>query len=99
MSDVTDLSPIIKATKMQKKAALNGIGICDKNEAAEKILDDAVNLNAFMSCGYDIEKNTGEIIFDVINIARILGISAEAALHETCRKFLEEASKNEEGKA
>lgn len=96
MSDVTDLSPIIKASKMQKKAALSQIGVLDKHDAAKKVVEDAADLYARSISGADAEKSGGEILFDAINLMRILGISAEAALHEKCREFLNEAAGEDE---
>ena len=91
MNDATELSPVVRTTKMQKKAALDGLGINDKAQAIEKLIGDIGRLCAQATNDADTEISGGDTLFSVINLLRLCGVSAEAALHAANRRFLEQA--------
>lgn len=88
MNDATLLSPIVRAGKMQKKAALAGKGINDAKQAADKLISDMGEFCARAISGQDCEQAGGDVIFDAVNVMRINGASAECALHDACRRFV-----------
>lgn len=91
MNDATELSPVVRAAKMQKKAALENIGDNDAKAAVDKLIYDMGRFCGDAINGADTETSGGDVMFDAINVLRVCGVSAEAALHAACRRFLQRA--------
>jgi len=84
------LPALIRAVKLQKRAARAGFDWDDYRPVFEKIHEELNELQDEIDAGSPIERMTdelGDILFAVSNLARHLGIDPEAALRGTNRKF------------
>lgn len=84
------LPPMMRAMKLQKKAATIGFDWPDHRGGLEKTREELSELEAAISGGdpVQVEKELGDLIFSVINLARLLGVEPESALLGTSEKFI-----------
>ncbi|MGI6308094.1 MAG: nucleoside triphosphate pyrophosphohydrolase [Dethiobacteria bacterium] len=85
-----ELSALMKAQKVQKKAAEVGFDWPDVNGVVEKLYEEARELDAAQKAGdrLQIEEEIGDLFFALVNLARFLEINAEIALSLTVDKFI-----------
>ena len=96
---------LIKAYRMQEKAANVGFDWDSPDGAWEKLHEEIAEVEAEMKSGNNenCEKEFGDLIFSLVNVARLNGINPDNALEMTNAKFrsrfgyVEERSK-EQGK-
>lgn len=97
------LPALIRAHKVQKKAAKVGFDWDKVEEAALKVEEELKEvLDVYKSNNKEkIKDEVGDLIFACVNVARLLGIDEEEALNSTIKKFInrfsfieEEAIKN-----
>ncbi len=86
-----NLPALLKAEKVQKKAAKVGFDWTDKNDVWNKVEEE---LGEFKHAerGKNSEETTeefGDLLFALVNYARFLNIDAESALNATTKKFTE----------
>ena len=86
-----NLPALMKAEKVQKKAAKVGFDWTDKKDVWNKVEEE---LEEFKHAerGKNIEETTeefGDLLFALVNYARFLQIDAESALQATTKKFTE----------
>jgi len=81
------LPALLRAEKMQSKAARAGFDWPNVNGALEKLVEEAGEL-ARAKDGQEIEAEMGDVFFALVNVARIKGIDPEAALQKSNDKFL-----------
>jgi len=81
---------LMKAQKIQKKAADLGFDWPDISGAVKKLYEEIEELLAVYPTGQraKIEEEFGDVLFALVNIARFLGLEAEVALHGTVEKFI-----------
>ena len=81
--------PIIKAEKLQKKAAKVGFEWDHPSGATEKLVEESNELHEAIKNNdkKNIEEEIGDTMFCLINIARMLDIDPEKALRQTNKKF------------
>lgn len=98
MQDVCSYLPaLIRAKKVQKKAAQVGFDWNDISGALDKLseeieeLKDAISLNKSDS----IEEEFGDLLFSCVNVSRFLKIDAEDALQKATNKFISRFEKIE----
>lgn len=83
------LPSILKAFKMQKKAAKAGFDWDNQSGAIEKMeeeiqeMRDAIKNNDFDN----LKEEIGDVMFSIINVARLSGIDPDEALRDTIEKF------------
>lgn len=83
------LPALMRAARLQKKAAGAGFDWPDHHGAMDKVREELAELEAAVA-GKDpveIEGEIGDLLFSVVNLARLLGIEPEAALTGTAAKF------------
>ncbi len=83
------LPALMRAARLQKKAAGAGFDWPDYHGAMDKVREELTELEAAVA-GKDpvkIEGEIGDLLFSVVNLARLLGIEPEAALTGTAAKF------------
>jgi len=90
MSGIPDAMPAIqKAVSIQQKSRGTGFDWAKKEDVWEKVQEE-VN-EVIQACTEDNpiheEEEFGDLLFSVINAARLYGIDPEAALSGTCSKF------------
>jgi len=91
MKSVTySLPSLIRAQKVQKKAADVGFDWESAEHAFEKIVEEVEELRNAMLEGNreDVGEELGDLLLILSNIARLLGLDAEQALTEATEKFI-----------
>jgi MazG family protein len=84
------LPALMKAQKLQKKAAKVGFDWPDHVPVLAKIREETAELEAALAEPDDraaLEHELGDLLFSVVNLARKLGIDSEAALAATNERF------------
>ena len=86
------LPALVRAAKIQKKAAESGFDWDDISGAFEKVQEEYREVSecyAENPSGLDaLKEEIGDLLFSVVNIARFLDIDPEAALDYTTNKFI-----------
>jgi ATP diphosphatase len=77
---------LLRAEKLQKRAARTGFDWPDPNGARAKIDEELAEVEAAGSPA-EIEEEVGDLLFAVVNWARKLGVDSEAALRGANAKF------------
>jgi MazG family protein len=83
------LPALIRAEKLQKRAARVGFDWPDVGGALEKVHEECAELQQALG-EQDIDKlkdELGDLLFSVVNVARLLGMDAEQALSQANEKF------------
>jgi len=83
------LPALIRAQKLQKKAAKVGFDWPDVNPVLDKVREEAAEIVEAMQSGNAtaISEEVGDLLFTVVNLARKLGVDAESALVAANVKF------------
>jgi MazG family protein len=83
------LPALTRAQRLQEKASYTGFDWEKIEQVWGKINEEIQELKEAQSNGIKtrVEEEIGDVIFSVVNLARFLNISAEAALRKTNRKF------------
>jgi XTP/dITP diphosphohydrolase len=81
---------MVKAMRLQEKAKQVGFEWNTKEEVWDKIIEEEQELLQAIESGNkkDIEEETGDLFFSLINYARFLQVDAENALELTNKKFI-----------
>lgn len=81
---------LMRAQKIQQKAAKAGFDWDDKSGAIEKLFEEINELKNALSNGSqaDIEDEFGDILFSCVNISRFIEVDSEEALTAATDKFL-----------
>ena len=84
------LPALIKAEKIQKKAALVGFDWDDINDVYKKIEEEYKELLDECKEGNIkyIKEELGDLLFSIVNLARFLKVNPEEALNLTNNKFI-----------
>lgn len=99
-----ELPALMRATKLQKKAADVGFDWPDVGGALDKLSEEIAELRAAIDAGdrANIKEELGDILFSAVNVSRFVKADAEEALTDASDKFLArftqvEALANERG--
>jgi len=86
----SSLPAIIKANRIQEKVRGVGFDWEKREDIWDKVMEEIEELKKETSKGNNdgIESELGDILFSIINAARLYGIDPEAALEKTNRKFI-----------
>ncbi len=86
----TGLPALMRAQKLQKKAARVGFDWTDTAPVAAKVREELVEVEAALATGETraVEEEIGDLLFSVVNLARKAGVQAEAALAAAGEKFI-----------
>ncbi len=76
---------LLMADKMQRRAARVGFDWDDISQVRAKVMEEFKELQE--AAEEDYLEETGDLLFAVVNLARFLGVDAEAAINFTNRKF------------
>jgi len=90
LSGIPDSMPaMLKALSMQEKARGCGFDWKQPSDVWEKVREEVAEVNGAIAENNSahIEEEFGDLLFSVINAARLYGIDPEAALSRTCSKF------------
>ena len=83
------LPSLMRAEKIQKKAAKVGFDWACAEDAMQKIPEELSELKEAVSGGDSarISEELGDLLFSVVNVARLLKTDSEKALYDACDKF------------
>ena len=84
------LPSLMRGQKLQKKAARVGFDWPDVEPVFEKIQEEVAEVKEALASGDSaaLNEEIGDLLFSVVNLARKVGIEAEAALASTNDKFV-----------
>ena len=84
------LPALIKSFRIQEKAANVGFDWEQREQVWDKVAEETgeVRLAIAEDCKDDIEAEFGDLLFSIVNAARIYGVNPENALERTNRKFI-----------
>jgi len=84
------LPALLRAQKVQKKAAKVGFDWSEASPVLAKIREELDEIEAELAAGHAarIEDEVGDLLFSVVNLSRKLKLDAETALHGATGKFI-----------
>lgn len=84
------LPALIKAFRVQEKAANVGFDWEQPRQVWDKVKEETAEVGEAIAAGNknDIEAEFGDLLFSVVNAARLYGVNPENALERTNRKFI-----------
>ncbi len=84
------LPAMVKAYRVGEKAAASGFDWEKKEDVWEKVREELGEVEAEMKSGAqkDLEAEFGDLLFSLVNAARLYGIDPEMALERTNKKFI-----------
>lgn len=84
------LPALIKSYRIQEKAANVGFDWEKPEDVWQKVCEEVGEVSEAISSGnkYDIEAEFGDLLFSIVNAARLYGVNPENALERTNRKFI-----------
>lgn len=91
LEDIPEILPaLMRAYKVQQKAALAGFDWDKAEEAFLKVYEEAEEVKEVYKTGEKaiIEGEIGDLLFSVVNVSRFLKIQPELALKATTEKFI-----------
>ena len=85
-----ELPALMRAQKIQHKAAKIGFDWDDVGGAVDKLYEEIDELKTAMEQGkrLDIEDEFGDVLFSCVNIARFIDVDSEEALTASTDKFM-----------
>ncbi|MBQ2770434.1 MAG: nucleoside triphosphate pyrophosphohydrolase [Clostridia bacterium] len=89
------LPALMFAKKVQKKAARVGFDWDSAEDAFYKIYEEADELKTAMEKDSNIAEEMGDLLFSVVNVARLLHLEPELLLREAADKFVDRFAKME----
>ena len=95
MSVTRSLPSLMFAKKVQKKAAHVGFDWANADEAFYKIAEETDELRRAMNGEGSVEEELGDLLFAVVNVARLLHLEPELALRAAADKFIKRFSRME----
>lgn len=81
------LPALWRAEKIQKKAAKVGFDFSEVWQAMDKLAEEFTELSDAISTENGVEEELGDVLFSIVNVARLLKIDPEAALTKSSDKF------------
>ena len=84
------LPPMVRAAKVQKKAADVGFEWPDARDALRKVHEEADEVAAELpgDSRENLEMEVGDLLFACVHAARLAGVDPEGALHRATEKFI-----------
>ncbi len=92
------LPALIRAEKVQKKAANEHFDFNDISETLEKLSEEVLELKEALEKGDkpNVSEEIGDVLFSAVNLSRFAKVSAEEALTHSTEKFITRFEKCEE---
>ncbi|MBP5498026.1 MAG: nucleoside triphosphate pyrophosphohydrolase [Muribaculaceae bacterium] len=84
------LPSLIKAERIQEKAAHVGFDWQNRDDVWQKVREEMAEVERELTEGHEVdrEKEFGDLLFAVVNAARLYGVRPDNALEKTNRKFI-----------
>lgn len=92
------LPSLMRASKMQKKAAKVGFDFENIDDTMAKVTEELEEVKEAYVKGdaAAIEEEVGDLLFSAVNVARFAGVDSEKALYNACEKFLKRFTEMEQ---
>ena len=90
------LPALMRAEKVQTKAAKVGFDWPDALSALEKVREETEEVSRALRDKHAIEEEIGDLLFSVVNVARLAALDAEETMQHATEKFIRRFSKMEE---
>ena len=90
------LPALMRAAKVQKKAANVGFDWERAQDALDKVLEEAAELRAELEAGADPQEEAGDLLFAAVNALRLAGVRPELALSAATEKFADRFARMEQ---
>jgi len=90
------LPALMRAEKIQSKAAKAGFDWKDIGPALDKLSEEVEELKRAVAEGSNVEEELGDVLFAAVKVGRFAGKDSELALHGTCEKFIRRFEKVEQ---
>jgi len=87
-----NISALIRAHLIQKRASRVGFDWGNPEDAFSKVKEEIKELEENISAAKNsdaIREELGDLLFSIVNVARLLKIDPETALHKTVEKFIQ----------
>ncbi len=81
------LPALMRAYKLQKKAAQVGFDWENADQAFPKLAEETDELSRAMRGDGNVAEEVGDLLFAVVNVARLLHLEPEQVLSDACEKF------------
>ena len=78
----------MRADKVQRLAAKAGFDWEKAEQALEKVHEEAAELLEALQSGRGAQDELGDLLFSCVNTTRLMGVSADQALHFATEKFI-----------
>ena len=89
MAGIADALPSLAyAEKVSRRAVSVGFEWETVDDVWEKVHEEIDELRATEPGSPEAVEEVGDVLFTVVNVARKMGVDAETALRQTCRKFI-----------
>ncbi len=89
LKDVPKYLPaLMRAEKVQKRAASPGFDFPDALAALSKLEEEIKELKSAISKNSNINEEFGDILFSAVNVGRLLGLTPETSLSDSTEKFI-----------
>lgn len=89
LADVSRALPsLMRASKVQKKAADVGFDWDSAVQALPKVHEEAQEVKAELDAGRDPAEELGDMLFSCVNVTRLCGLDAEELLNRATEKFI-----------
>jgi len=84
------LPSLMRAEKIQKKAAKVGFNFENIDDAAAKVTEELKEVKDAVRSGDEQAEaeEIGDLLFSVVNVARFAGVNSEKSLYDACEKFV-----------
>ena len=86
-----------RAEKLQAKAANAGFDWADISGALDKLEEEVAELRQAVETQRHIREELGDVLFAAVKVARFSDIDPEAAVNDTCEKFIRRFTAVEQG--
>ena len=90
------LPALIRASKLQSKAAKAGFDWRDVSPALDKLAEELEELRTAVREESNVEEELGDLLFAAVKVGRFAGVDGEQALHGACEKFIRRFRRVEE---
>lgn len=92
------LPSLMRASKMQKKAAKVGFDFENIDDTMSKVTEELAEVKEAYIKGdaVALEEEVGDLLFSAVNVARFVGVDSEKALYNACEKFLKRFTEMEQ---